>query len=199
MSLRTLCTPLERQEHICWYPIEVEPCVHLWSSRSTFVDIPLKWKIGEHHSGPVPTFREAVTHLLISHWSGTLENMENVTPDSRLVHTFREAGTHLLISHWSGTLENVTPYLWTPSETWEQIYWLICNCSGTLEDITLDLCTPLRTQEHINRYPIIEVDHGEHHSGPVHTSDGIGTHQEISNWSETSENITLDLCPPLER
>ena len=41
-----LCTPLERQEHICWYPIEVKPwrtslwiCVHVWRHENKFIDI----------------------------------------------------------------------------------------------------------------------------------------------------------------
>ena len=79
-----------------------------------------------------------------------------------------DTGTHQWISNWSGTLENITP----------------------------DLCTSLKTQEHINIYPI-EVEHGEHHSGPVHTFGDMQTDFLIYNWSGTVENISLNLCTPL--
>ena len=110
-----------------------------WRYRNTSIDTPLKWNIGEHHSGPVHTFREAGTHLLISHWSGTLKD---ITLD---LCTFGH------VNKYEGrTLDKITPDLCT-LETEEHINKYE---SRALNKITPDLSTPLERQEYTCCYPI---------------------------------------------
>ena len=157
-------------------PTSLQTCAHLWGCRNISIDIQLKWNIREHHSGPVHIFSKAGVQLLISHWSGTLGEHGEHTPDLCIsLETWEQYPIemeHWRISLWACTLWwhwntlidiqlkwNIERHHSRPVHTFREsgTHLLIYYWSGAMEKMenaTPDLCAPLEKQEHIGWYPI---------------------------------------------